>query len=166
MANIRETFILSINEGMKSASLIVEQDKKAMAYASIAEAIALSGLLSEKKGVTSKESLKPENFKGDNVEEKEEAPVKTTPSNEEVVEQAEAELQEEMQEETSCEWNDELQEKLATEINIVNEMTETYGVDKMNECVVAFTENPNLNLGDINPSNIKGFVAFLQSQVE
>lgn len=44
---LKKTFVNFINEGATAASLISESDKKAMAYAALANAIAQSGLLSD-----------------------------------------------------------------------------------------------------------------------
>lgn len=79
--NLKNLFVDFINEGAKAASLIAESDKKANAYAALANAIAKSGLLvdsntiakaglltdsnvvEEKEEVTGKESLKKETAK-------------------------------------------------------------------------------------------------------
>ena len=70
MTKLKEVFIDFINEGEKSAKMILDADKKAMAYAALAQALADSHLMIEMStGIaevetSGKDSLKPEANKG------------------------------------------------------------------------------------------------------
>lgn len=138
-----------------------------------------------------KESLKPEATKGRSkkketpvVEETVEEIVEETPA-EEVVEEAveetvEEATQEEVEEveelaqeaETEAaeisdevfteEWTDESLAALSDEIEFIGYLKENYEESTINECITAFSEGLFNTLDDINPLNIKGFVAYMQ----
>ena len=174
MATIKEIFISAVNNAMTSAQLITEHDKKANAYANIAQALAISGLLKENIKTESKESLKVETYKEPLVQEDNE-PEQQQEVKEEVQEskvekvaqEEEQVLQEEVQEENEGEeWTEELGEKYATEITYINEFAERHGEDKTNECIATFFENTEMKLDNITPLNVKGVYAFLKSLEE
>lgn len=192
MASIKELFIKSITEGMKAAEMVSDASQKAQAYAALASALAETGLVKTKDSDVSepigKESLKPEATKGrgkkktaapaepEVVEEVQEVPVQeveevveeevivpVTQEEEVAVEVAEEEaIQEASEPELTEEWTDEASAALADEIEFIGYLKEAYDEDQINECIASFSEGLFNSLDDINPLNIKGFVAFMQ----
>lgn len=98
------------------------------------------------------------------VEEEEEVVAEVvTPEQEEAVKQAEEEAIEEASEvELTEEWTDEASAALANEIQFIAYLKEAYDEEQINECITSFSEGLFNSLDDINPLNIKGFVAFMQ----
>lgn len=98
------------------------------------------------------------------VEEEEEVVAEVvTPEQEEAVEQAEEEaIEEAIEVELTEEWTDEASAALANEIQFIAYLKEAYDEEQINECIASFSEGLFNSLDDINPLNIKGFVAFMQ----
>lgn len=132
-----------------------------------------------------KDSLKPEASKGNKVEEKTteevampevedttavetvEHPGVDTTQVEPVVETQEAEVTEEapaptQEAELEDEWTDAMCELLAEELNRYNEYVAAWGEDYVNnDCVSAFFEGACTGAENIRPTNIRGFVSYL-----
>lgn len=86
-----------------------------------------------------------------------------TPEETQAVETAEVEAIEEASEvELTEEWTDASLEALADEIQFIAYLKEAYDEEQINECIASFSEGLFNTLDDINPLNIKGFVAFMQ----
>lgn len=186
MNKLEKVFTDFINEGAAAAKRITEQDKKAMAYAALAQAIADShlmiestplmsmstGVLDTTKETTGKDSLKEEAGKGKNTKAKDKtkekaetvkadvAPVEPDAAPTEPIVEIVAEIVAEI----SNEWTEEMKEmhkeELMTLDAYLTEWTEEY---VCKECLSRYLENPDVTLEDVRPANIKGFLAYLVS---
>jgi len=93
----------------------------------------------------------------------EEVIVPVTTQEEVAIEVAEEEaIQEASEPELTEEWTDESLANLANEIEFIGYLKEAYDEEQINECINSFSEGLFNSLDDINPLNIKGFVAFMQ----
>lgn len=164
MANLKSIFVQAINGGMAAAKGIPDAEKRALAYASLAQAMALTG------GITiavdsdfedgaaaapakGKESLKPETAKA------------TKPSTAKApAPKAEAAPEPEpvLEPELSEEWNDEMVELKADQIAYIQTLREQFEPDQLNETVSQFSEGVMKTMDEISPLNIDAFVGFVQ----
>jgi hypothetical protein len=162
---ITQMFNKAINEANKSVAQITDPIQKAMAYAAIAQALAQTGGVDASvKGddarveapsnvvsmADSKDSLKNKP-KASTAAKKEEAPVPVVQEN--PVATDELQLPEE--------WTEEAMELLQSELEFVQEKQKQYGDEALDNCVKAFSNEVLNSVGDINPCNIKGFVAYI-----
>lgn len=81
---------------------------------------------------------------------------------EELAQEAETQGEQIENQEFTEEWTDSSLEALSDEIAFIGMLKEQYDEDAINECVASFSEGLFNSLDDINPLNIKGFVAFMQ----
>lgn len=160
---IKEMFSEAIKKSMQSADNIIEADKKAMAYAAIASALAESGLLLQKTVTDIKEekdSLKPENnkTKEKQVENKEEKPIVEEPKKE--IQEATATPKKEVETEPEDEWNDTTKEKYKEELEFIQQ----FDKDCLNECLNVFLQasEGEYTIKDLTPDIIQGFCTFLK----
>ncbi len=179
---IKELFIETINQGLAAAKLVQDPALKANAYAAIAQSLALSGQIKSESCVSIdsvKEDLKVETTKGkgknskkksEPVVEVTEEPVVEAEVTEEAVEDVEVveEVTEEAVEDITEEgwsvyktWSEEEQTELAEEIEFLVAISEAYASEAIDEQVETYSEGVYKSANDINPSNIRGFVAFL-----
>lgn len=174
MATIKELFITSINNAIKSAELITEPDKKAVAYAKIAQSLALTGMIkadtqiNSTESVPAKESLKVENSKGKSKAASEETVSIPDKTDEEVIDEAVdkmEEKQEQIQEEVDAEWTEETMAMFANEVQFIVSLNEKFTNDQLSNCVKSFSEGALSSLDDINPLNITGFVSFMKDLI-
>lgn len=170
MATISEMFTNAINEANKAAKGITDPGAKAQAYAAIAQALAQTGgvaagtktddvkadapanVVSMTEG---KDSLKnkPATSKATPAAKKEEPKAAPAPAPAPAA-AAEPELTEE--------WTEEAMTVLGEELAFIQAKQEQYGDEAMDDCVKAFSDEVLTSIGDINPLNIKGFVAYIQ----
>lgn len=173
MANLEtlnSAFIESINGSLKATNNIVDQFQKATAYASIANAIASTGLLKAdgnsgvsvaegKESLKSKAKVKQENTP---VKTEETAPVIETPTAQAestVTAIAPAEVVEPILDDA---WTEENMLQLKDELDFVRLKNEQYGEEQINNCINSFSQGVYKTTDDINPLNIRGFVAYIQ----
>lgn len=183
-----KTFEYLINTGVSAVEGIVDAKERAMVCAELAKAVAMSGVLKAsdvdesispadiekpekeaKKGSKSsksnkKEALKTENQKKETATPVEEAApvdepeVPQAPVEEEVVETP-APAQEV---EIVDEWTEEMQQLKAEQLEILNSYVEAWGDEYVyNDCLGCFTENTLVGAENVRPSNIDGFVVYL-----
>jgi len=155
MASVKDTFNAVISDAIKNADLISDNYQKAMAMASIAQALAATGLINEVAAV-SKEEKKEEPAKTKKTADKMKRQPKELPPEKE--EPAAAPVEE--KEEWTEEWTDEAVEALAEELQYITDFTEKYGEEGANACLAEFSNGLLTDVtADINPLNIKGIVA-------
>lgn len=183
MNTISKAFYQAVQKGLDAAKAIpvTEQKDKALAYAELANAIALTGLVEDgvlettdaapaekevkktetKKTATTtkKDSLKADSGKGAATtapikEEKEETVPEQT---EEVTSTTETDV------EVTDEWTEEMTEAKAEALERLKQYTDAWTEDYVyNQCVPAFFEDPSIVGGDnIRPTNIDGFITYL-----
>ena len=189
MNKISQTFVKALKKGFDAANMITEQDKKALAYAELAKAIAATGLVedvdvsdaettdkedapkkTDNKKATNikKDALKPESGKGakpkEEVEEK--APVQEEIAP--VEEEAQTETQSEV--EIEEEWTDAMVELKSDVLARLAQYTaeDAWGEEYVyNDCVSSFFESAEITGKDnIRPTNIDGFVTYLDQLAE
>lgn len=173
MATIKETFNGAISEAIKNAELISDSYQKAMVYASVAQALAQSGLLVNGDTVEVVAKTKTEA----KAEKKESKPKKTAdtlkrqpetiPEEEPVKEPEEASVEEvpaENSKDWTEEWTDEAIEFFNDELNYITEFVDHWGEESANECLAEYSNGSLKDISaDINPLNIKAIVlAFKQ----
>ena len=188
---IKEMFIETISKALTSAEMISDAAQKSEAYASIASALARTGMVRGSEDVTAtvndKEELKLENSKGKKEKKTAEASkavVTNKPAKiEEIteVEQVEETTYTEIEDQDTVipdsseeaqegvedlqVWTEETQMQFAAEIEYVQQATDYIGKDETEECVSLFTNGISNDIGFINPANIKGFVVYLGARV-
>lgn len=129
---------------------------------------------SGKKSSSKKEALKTENQKEETVTPMEEAPVAQTPVAEaEIVEETPQVPQEPIAEEPVAtpapteveivdEWTEEMLNLKAEQLGILNAYVEAWGDTYVyNDCLGCFSENAFTGAENVRPSNIDGFVVYL-----
>ena len=188
---IKEMFIETISKALTSAEMISDASQKSEAYASIASALARTGMVKGSEDVTAtvndKEELKLENSKGKKEKKTAEASkavVTNKPAKiEEIteVEQVEETTYTEIEDQDTVipdsseeaqegvedlqVWTEETQMQFAAEIEYVQQATDYIGKDETEECVSLFTNGISNDIGFINPANIKGFVVYLECYI-
>lgn len=138
-----EIFVGTINKALKACENISEQDKKAMALAEVAKALAMSGRVSTGQG-----NNQPE------------------PVTEEEVEQEEVEQETTDEKADPREWTEEMEEKYADELKFIAELKEEYDEEEINKVVRVWSEEEYRSLEDITPLNISAFVDYLKDLTE
>lgn len=181
---MRNVFEYLVNTGMEQLELIGDAEKKATICAELAKAVAQSGLLTvgtedvaavetkkEEKATkkstkknSKKDALKPEASKV--VEEPVEVPQE--PVVEEAVEVPQEPVAEEsvaapQEPEITDEWTDEMCELKAEQLELLTAYCEAWGEDYVyGDCLGAFSEGAFTGAENVRPSNIDGFVVYLQ----
>lgn len=186
-----KTFEFLINTGIESIEGIVDPKEKATVCAELAKAIAMSGVLrgaeaeettpvveekkeTKKKGAGKKASSKKEALKTENQKEETVTPIAETPVVEaEVVEETPQVPQEPIAEEPVAtpapaeveivdEWTEEMLTLKAEQLGILNAYVEAWGDAYVyNDCLGCFSENAFTGAENVRPSNIDGFVVYL-----
>lgn len=183
-----KTFEFLINTGIESIEGIVDPKEKATVCAELAKAIAMSGVLrgseveaeettpvveekkeTKKKGAGKKASSKKEALKTENQKEETVTPIAEAP----VVEEAPQVPQEPIAEEPVAtpapaeveivdEWTEEMLTLKAEQLGILNAYVEAWGDAYVyNDCLGCFSENAFTGAENVRPSNIDGFVVYL-----
>lgn len=182
----KEVFLELIDKGNTAAKAIVEPDKKAMAYAELAKALGMSGLLNhgfvtidavntdqtvepvqEDTVTASKESIKKGAGKKKATAKKKDEEKKAAPvpaPTEEVKEEAPLPVpEEEKAEAAGDEWTPEKEKELESELGDLDWYVQSWGEDYVyNQCVPAFFEEATIvGAEHIRPSNILAFITYL-----
>jgi len=165
MATISEMFTTAINEANKSAKAVTDPAQRALAYATIATALATTGAVDNSvktDSMTTAVAATPEGK--ESLKNKPAAAIKATPAKAAPapakaetpapVVNAEPELTEE--------WTEESMELLKEELEFVQTKQVEYGDATMDDLVSSFSDGVHKSISDINPMNIKGFVAFIE----
>lgn len=181
MNQYKKVFLSLINKGNEAAQAITDNDKRATAFAELANAVANSGLLHIEDEVSEaadpanteevvkeekakdkkkdKESIKKGSGKTKAKETKEvkQAPV-PTPAEDEAIEAAET-----VEAEIVDEWTEEAEAEFQNELNDLNWYVENWTEDYVyNQCVAAFFEDSSIvGAEHIRPSNIVAFLTYL-----
>lgn len=172
MATVKELFKTVVGEAIKNAELIELPKDKAMAYASIASALAqamnnsveniarksehekdlgiVEVAVSEKKDEKPAEEKKPRKTADKMKRQPKELPPEEEP-----------EKKEEIPNFTS-DWTDEAFEYYEKELEEIAGFAEDYGENGLNECIKKFSSGTLKSEEDINPLNIKALVLYLR----
>ena len=182
---IKEMFNKAITDAFKSAYLITEEDKKAVALAQIAAALAQTGAIassdiednsekSEEKEETKvknkekadeKKSYKPKKKQGEKLQKQ---PYDLSDeASEETPEETPNEASEDSEEvEMAEEWTDEMMEKYNPELTYIedfNERNDPDGSTKLlDSCVEEYSSGVLHSFEDITPRNVVSFVSWLK----
>ena len=154
---IKELFVNAINSATESAKLIVESKDKALAYAEIAKALSMTGLvkentipINEEISVKSgRESLKEESTKAKKAETK-------------VIEKAAVETKT-VEKDDDDEWTEAMIEKYKEDSDFIQNVIDDYGEEAMTQGIKDFSEKIYTSLDDITLLNIQAFVSYLKS---
>ena len=165
---IKEMFNKAITDAFKSAYLITEEDKKAVALAQIAAALAQTGAIapsdieesSEKKEVETTEKKKE--AKSHTPKKKQGEKLQKQPYD--LPEKEEKEAQEEV--EMAEEWTDETMQRYDAELKYIEDFVERNDNDDsaglLDSCVGEFSSGVLHSFDDITPRNIVSFVSWLK----
>lgn len=186
-----KTFEYLINTGVSAVEGIVDAKERAMVCAELAKAVAMSGVLkasdvdesispsdiekpeketketkksSKSSKSTKKDALKTENQKAETTTPVEEPAAVEQPEVPQVpVEEETVETPAPTQEvEIVDEWTEEMQQLKAEQLEILNSYVEAWGDEYVyNDCLGCFTENTLVGAENVRPSNIDGFVVYL-----
>jgi len=174
MATVKELFKTVVGEAIKNAELIELPKDKAMAYASIASALAQAMNNSVENIARKSEHEKDLGIVEVSVSEKKEEkpaeekkPRKTTDKMRRQPKELppEDEPKEEKKEEIpnfTSDWTDEAFEYYEKELEEIAGFAEDYGEDGLNECIKKFSSGTLKSEEDINPLNIKALVLYLR----
>lgn len=175
MATVKELFKTVVGEAIKNAELIELPKDKAMAYASIASALA-QAMNNSVENITRKAESEHKDLGIVEVavsEKKEEKPaeekkprktadkMKRQPKELPPEEEPKEEKKEEVPNFTS-DWTDEAFEYYEKELEEIAGFAEDYGEDGLNECIKKFSSGTLKSEEDINPLNIKALVLYLR----
>lgn len=153
-----------LSKANKLAETISDPKDRAEIYVKIANAIALSGLISEEsateKPATKKDKKSEPAKKPEPVKETKPTEEPKTEANEEDVpfNPEDAQIND-----SDKEWTEEAIQKYAKEIEALQKAKEIYGEEAMSEVVELFSEGLYKSIEDINPLNIVGFMAYVES---
>lgn len=176
-------FASVINESLTAARLIPDTAKKAEVLASLANAIARTGLVTASEDVVPAEqhmgsedvaAMERDKAEG-KVEKKAETPKKTTaksktekaregitPKPDKTVEKSKKEEPKKVEEKRwTTEWTEEAIEAFSKELEEVEQKAEEYG-DDLNAVIEEFSEGKYHTPDDLNPMNIRAFLFYLE----
>ena len=160
MANVRKIFESTINEAIQSAENVTDFKERALAFAEISKALAMTGLVNGA-------SMEPAGSKSDL---EETAPVLTEEKEEENTDVVgEVEEEQESSDDTSEEevWTEEAIEEKAESLEFLREVRSTYDDENINECLSDFSNGLLTNIDeDVTPDNIDAFVIYLKELIE
>lgn len=170
--NLTKTFLQTLQKGFDAAKLIELPKERALVYAELAKAIAMTGtikdieemeLKEETEEVETKTEIKKETKKKKKNSLKNESS-KTSKEKTETEDETE-EVNEEVNEETEVvdQWTDEMSELKAEQVERLKEFVEAWGEDYVyEECLGAWSEGAFTGVDNVRPTNIDGFVSYLE----
>jgi hypothetical protein len=170
MASINQMFANMMSEGITAAKAISDPEKKALACAELAKALAMTGLISV-GGETAPVATTPAAEGKEALKEKAKPKQKPVKETAEAVEETQETAEETTEEETPAEsgevtvveeWNDEMVEMFSEQLEVVQQLQEEYDEETLDECVKNFSEGVLNGIEDISPLNIDGFIAYIQ----
>ncbi|MCY7866017.1 hypothetical protein P8918_12670 [Bacillus spizizenii] len=167
MASINHMFATMLNDGITASKAISDPEKKALACAELAKALAMTGLVSvvdsesanaatpEEEKESLKEKAKPRQ-KATSKREKAPVPAAEEPKEEAAAEEADSEV------EVTDEWTEEMVDQFSEQLARIEQLQEEYDEETLDDCVKNFSEGVLNGIEDISPLNIDGFIAYIQ----
>lgn len=174
-------FTTSVNEAMKAAKAIPDAGKRAEVYANIAAAIATTGLVTGSTaeaepratmGMGSEDMASLERAKREaetapkkKAEKAEKKAASKTDAKKALKQTPDKTVDDEVKEETpqwTTEWTEEAMEAFADELNTLETKIAEYG-EELDEAVKEFSSEKYKSVDDLNPLNIRAFLAYLES---
>lgn len=175
-------FTTSVNEAMKAAKAIPDAGKRAEIYANIATAIATTGLVTGStaetathtvmgsEDVASMERAKHEaeaapKKKAEKAEKTEKKATTKTDAKTALKQEPDKTVDDEVKEETSqwtTEWTEEAMDAFADELTALEGKIEAYG-EELDLVVQEFSSNKYKSADELNPLNIRAFLAYLEA---
>lgn len=165
MATVSEMFINALTEANKAARATTDQGQKALAYAAIATALATTGAVnSNVKTDDSVQVAAPEGKESLKNKPATAAATKATPAKAATTKAPSVTAAPEVSAEPELteEWTEESMELLKAELEFIQAKQIEYGDEALDGCVVSFSDGVLKTVDEINPMNIKGFVAFIE----
>lgn len=163
--SINELFSEIVSVGYKTAQSIFDPQEKAKVLAELAKALAMTGLVTAEDKANDPDMKEVKEVLSGKAEEpvkKKEKPAKAKteePKKEEApADSGEPELTEE--------WTEEMKELKQEQIEFIQEITEQFGKETVDECVQNFSEGVLKSVSDITPLNIDAFVAYIKMLLE
>ena len=159
MASVKDTFNAVISDAIKNVDLVSDNYQKAMALASIAQALAATGLIGD-VSVTKEEAEEKKPAKTKKTADKMKRQPKDLPAEEAEETPVEKESEKDSKKEWTEEWTNEAVTEFADDLQYITEFTEKWGEEAANSCLADYSEGILTDVSvDINPLNIKGVVA-------
>lgn len=160
MATVKDTFNGVISEAIKNADLIIDNYQKAMVYASIAQALASTGLVGE---ITNEAPSAPVVEIPVEKQEKTADRLKRQPKDLPPDEPESPKAPEKEFKEWTEEWTDEAVAHFSNELEYITTFTEEWGEEAANVCLAEFSDGVLKDIAsDVNPMNIEAIVAAFQ----
>lgn len=172
--NINKKFSEFIFEATKACQSVTNPAEKAMAFAEIAKAIAMTGLVDFRNSEIienfedKKESLKNKpNSKKKEVEEIKDPEEEPKEVDQESVEEAESqeeiEYESESEEEEKNTWDDDSIKKYSAEVEYIKKIAKQKTPKVINAHIVEYSHGAIKSASEVSPSNIKGIYCYLKS---
>lgn len=174
--NLTKTFLQTLQKGFDAAKLIELPKERAMAYSELAKAIAMTGIIKDteemeiseettEKEVTEKETKKKTTSKKKESLKNEASKTTKKESSEQNIEEDESKNIEEPSEDNELEdqWTDEMSELKAEQVERLKQFVDAWGEDYVYEdCLSAWSEGAFTGVDNVRPTNIDGFVSYLE----
>ena len=176
MKTINEMFVKVVNEGFNSIKGISDFDKKALACAEMAKALAMTGMVKTPDSKTEEDTIKieerpEETKKEENVSEEKES-LKSKPKTEsktkpkpKVKKQQDSAEKKESEKAPISEWNEETREMYKEELEYIESLEKEYGEESVNEVLQDYSKGNLEKSEQITPIDIQGFVAHLKELI-
>lgn len=171
MATMTEAFRAFINEANKNLGMVTEPAKKAEICASLALAIATTGLVTEipeeAKNISEVVQEEPKVTGHEALAKKSNIKVEAKPEVVKVEEESKKETPKERDVTVDDTWEDEYWiNHFAKECEYLQNAVEEYGEEEVNEAVKLFSQGNYQSVDDIQPFNIVAFVTYLKELTE
>lgn len=171
MATMTEAFRAFINEANKNLGMVTEPAKKAEICASLALAIATTGLVTEipeeAKNISEVAQKEPKVTGHEALAKKSNIKVEAKPEVVKVEEESKKETLKERDVTVDDTWEDEYWiNHFANECEYLQKAVEEYGEEEVNEAVKLFSQGNYQSVDDIQPFNIVAFVTYLKELTE
>ena len=166
MASVKEMFNTVVGKAIQNAELIETSKDKAMAYAAIAQALALTGKVGNDVTVAEVESKPPKNADKMKRQPQDLAPEEMPKEEKKPIKKEEkvSKKKEETPKFTE-EWTEEAMEHFADELTYIDDFTQSWTEEGLNECLKEFSSGVLKSMDDVNPMNINAVVEYLKSVV-
>lgn len=167
MANISTIFESTINKAIQSAENVTDFKERALVYAEISKALAMTNMVfgSVSEESATKEALKP----SDPVITESEAKTAEKPKAKATTKAkatAKKEPVKEVIEEEDSPWTEEAMEEHAEALEFIQDLIEEYDSEQIVICLKEWSQDTIDDISDITPDNIDAFVIYLQELLE
>lgn len=157
--NVKTIFETTLNEAIKAAKNVIDAKDRALAYAEIAKALAMTGLIGTIGEQSAEETVK---------ETAKQAIAEKPPVVNEKAKKEAAPVEKMTEEETEeSVWTEADIKAKSKELDFITSIRKAYGEEELVECLDAFSNGALTSVEeDITPDNIDAFVIYLNDLLE